>query len=286
MAVRVSRLQALFQPHAMTRHDHRHDPPLSEADIQAYADGLLTPERAAYLRDYLGNRPGEARRVAFYGRLNEQIQRTFRPADEPLPSRGPSMRSARTAPGRWFARRIEAVTRRPLRALLMLIAVLAASVIALSGWMVASQVSAQALNNAAVMALEQAAGAHYDAPATVPLKGAGVAVAPVMPASGALVSSTEAPDLASLGMRLVNHHVVNLGPLTSASEYIYLNAENQLVVLLTAPAWLTPAQPQWAARRVSTLRLLTWNAHHRRYVLAGVADTRGLMLAADLMTIH
>ena len=43
--------------------DPRHDPPLSETDIQAYADGFLTPERAAHLRLYLGKRPGEARRA-------------------------------------------------------------------------------------------------------------------------------------------------------------------------------------------------------------------------------
>ena len=45
----------------------------AEADIQAYADGTLTPDRAAFLQDYLGKDPAEARRVAFYGRLNAQI---------------------------------------------------------------------------------------------------------------------------------------------------------------------------------------------------------------------
>lgn len=65
--------------------DPRHDPPLSETDIQAYADGFLPPERAAHLRQYLGKRPGEARRVAFYGKLNQQIQDSFVPTDEPLP---------------------------------------------------------------------------------------------------------------------------------------------------------------------------------------------------------
>lgn len=63
------------------------DSPLSEADIQAYADGTLTPERAAFLRDYLGKDPAEARRVAFYGRLNAQIQQAFQTTDEPVPGR-------------------------------------------------------------------------------------------------------------------------------------------------------------------------------------------------------
>jgi anti-sigma factor RsiW len=67
--------------------DPRRDPPLSETDIQAYADGFLAPERAAHLRQYLGKRPGEARRVAFYGKLNQQIQNTFGPTSPCRPWR-------------------------------------------------------------------------------------------------------------------------------------------------------------------------------------------------------
>jgi anti-sigma factor RsiW len=54
---------------------------VSEADMQAYADGLLAPERAARVRSYLARRPDEARRVAFYGRLNVQMQSIFDTAD-------------------------------------------------------------------------------------------------------------------------------------------------------------------------------------------------------------
>ena len=71
----------------MTSTDVPPDSPLSEADIQAYADGTLTPERAAFLRDYLGKDPAEARRVAFYGRLNAQIQQAFQTTDEPATAR-------------------------------------------------------------------------------------------------------------------------------------------------------------------------------------------------------
>ena len=139
------------------------DPPLSETDIQAYADGFLAPERAAHLRQYLGKRPGEARRVAFYGKLNQQIQDAFVPTDEPLPllASGPAL--ARSGPGLWLERRTRAVTLRPLRALLALILVAALALLAASGWMAASQVSEEALNNAAVMALARAADGHLGA---------------------------------------------------------------------------------------------------------------------------
>jgi anti-sigma factor RsiW len=251
--------------------DPRHDPPLSETDIQAYADGFLEPERAAHLRQYLGKRPGEARRVAFYGKLNRQIQDAFLPTDEPLPAR-----ARRAAPGRsklvtWFERPMRAVMLRPWRALLGLVLAVALAPLAASGWMAASQVSEEALNNAAVMALARAADSHLGAATGAPQPGA--------PQPGA-------PNLAPIGMRLVSYRTLRLGPLARAAEYVYRNAEGQPVVLLVARSRSVSGQTQWSAQRVGTLRLLSWNAHHQRYVLAGAADAHGLMRAADFMTLR
>ncbi|VXC74068.1 Anti-sigma factor [Burkholderia sp. 8Y] len=50
---------------------------LSEADVQAFTDGLLASERAKSLHAYLASRPDEARRVAFYDRLNTQLRSMF-----------------------------------------------------------------------------------------------------------------------------------------------------------------------------------------------------------------
>ncbi|SAL29287.1 hypothetical protein AWB66_01754 [Caballeronia telluris] len=59
--------------------------PLSEADMQAFADGLLAPERAARVHAYLSRRPDEARRVAFCTRLNAQMRSVFRDLGESAP---------------------------------------------------------------------------------------------------------------------------------------------------------------------------------------------------------
>jgi anti-sigma factor RsiW len=267
--------------------DPRRDPPLSETDIQAYADGFLAPERAAHLRQYLGKRPGEARRVAFYGKLNQQIQNTFAPTDEPLPTLAPGPALARGIRGRWLERCMRAVTLRPLRALLVLILVAALALLAASGWMAASQVSEEALNNAAVMALAQASDGHLGAAAGSTHGGAS-APAPATTAAGTATASVapDAPDLARVGMHPVSYKTVKLGPLARADEYVYLNADDQPVVLLVARSRSATAPTQWSAQRVGTLRLLIWTAHHRRYVLAGTADARGLMRAADFMTMR
>ena len=298
----------------MKPNDPRRDPPLSETDIQAYADGLLAPERAAHLRQYLGKRPGEARRVAFYGKLNQQIQHAFLPTDEPLPALASSNAFARSVPGRWLGRRLRAARLRPLRALLALVLAAALALLAASGWMAASQVSDEALNNAAVMALAQASGGHFGAAvesaggvkaaagtapgsaggvkaragttATVASRSAMTAPAAATLAPAPLIAAPDAPDLSAAGMHLVSAQTRRLGPVARATEYVYLNAENQPVVLLVARSRSMTAQPQWSARRVGTLRLLSWSARQQRYVLAGAADAHGLMRAADLMTMR
>ncbi|EDZ97839.1 putative transmembrane anti-sigma factor [Burkholderia sp. H160] len=229
--------------------------PPTEDDIQACADGTLSPERAASLRDYLGKHPAEARRVAFYDRLNAQIQATFQTTKEP--ARGRIGRSHRQ-------RLLPQPAGRARRTLLALVA-LALMLIAVSGWLAAIQVSAQALDNAAVMALAEATARRFSQ------------------ASPTRVDPA-APDLDAIGLRLVEQRVLRLGPLQRARELIYLNGDQQPVVVLSAAAPLAREEPQWAARRIGDMRLLTWTARRQRFVVAGDARTHGLMRAADVMT--
>ncbi|CAB3803721.1 hypothetical protein LMG28614_05874 [Paraburkholderia ultramafica] len=241
----------------MTSTDVPADTPLSEADIQAYADGSLTPERAACLHDYLGKDPAEARRVAFYGRLNAQIQRAFQTTDEPAADRVDGSRSA-SRPAKPAGRP---------RKLVNTLVALALTLAAASGWLAATQVSAQALNNAAVMALAETAARPFSA-------------------ASPTRADPSAPELAAIGLRLVDRRVLPLGPFQRATEFIYLNGDNQPVVLMSTLALLAPAQPQWAARRIGEIRLLSWTAQRQRFVVAGEARTHGLMRAADAMTMR
>jgi hypothetical protein len=126
--------------------------------------------------------------------------------------------------------------------------------------MAATQIAPEALNDAAVMALMEAPGSHEDS------------------------AAVSAPDLTSVGMHPVGQRTRKLGPFAHATEYDYLNTEHQPIVLLKASAGTASAQPQWSAHRVGSLRLLVWSAHGERWVLAGKADARGLMRAADALT--
>jgi hypothetical protein len=256
------------------------------------------------LRNYLGKRPGEARRVAFYGKLNEQIQRSFGPTDEPPPTHAPAERWATGTAGKWLAWRGGAARLQTVRTSMALIFAAALVLVAASGWMAASQVSPEALNNAAVMALMQASGSHDGSAQPLADRSAGGGTVGAMAATATAPASAggqnpglaahqnppvldaSAPDLTGVGMHLISHRTLTLGPFTHATEYLYLNTEHQPIVLLKAAAWIARAQPQWSAHRVGSLRLLGWTAHGERYVLAGTADARGLMRAADALTMH
>jgi anti-sigma factor RsiW len=225
---------------------------LSESDIQAYADGLLDPLRAAIVRDYLNGRPDEAHRVAFYGRLNFQMQNFFHPWPDDMS---------------FSKRKIRAPLTR-IRTLLMGVAASGVLFILFFTALFATGVPQSALDNASVMALEQAM-ADQDGSASY-------ARAPDVLA--------HAPNLSSVGFHPTARRDRPVGWGLSATEYIYRNQGGVAVVLLEAPSILTRAQPQWTARRIGKSRLLSWVTQGKRYLLAGRANTSGLMRAADLLT--
>ncbi len=248
---------------------------MSEADIQAYVDGELTPERARRLRRYLRAEAGEARRVAFYDALNAQLRRRFPPADAAALRDAAGASDASGVSGAsdvWDASRAHASARTGARrALRVAFAALGVALTAAGGWLAAAQVAPPMLDDAAVMALIRA----QSAPAT------GAITQP-----GRAPADAGAPNLRAAGMRVVATETVALGPVARVLEYVYTNRDGQPVVLLCAWAWTARAQPQWRARRVGPLRLLAWTRGRRRYVLAGAARTHDLMRAADLLTLQ
>jgi len=80
--------------------------PITEADLHAYVDGQLTPERQREFEAYLGNRPDEAQRVQELRAQKRELRALFDPVlDEALPGR--LLRAARPRPAwhqqRWVA---------------------------------------------------------------------------------------------------------------------------------------------------------------------------------------
>ncbi|MEX3930243.1 anti-sigma factor [Paraburkholderia phymatum] len=237
------------------------DTPLTEADMQAFADGNLPPERAARVRKYLGLRPREAERIAFYRHLNMQMRDVFEGAfaQRIRASRADRAQTAnfRSRARRFFLQRVGVA--------LLGVALLVASV---SGWFFASRVSTEMLEATAVMALMRASVQRSG--------GAAVAVP----------NDPHAADLAPLGLKLVDVRTRRPNAFAHIDILDYRNADGDAVVLVSSWAPFAADKPHWFAQRVGDVRLLMWTADGKRYVLAGRATTHGLMRAADALTMR
>jgi anti-sigma factor RsiW len=79
--------------------------PVTEGDLQAYADGRLPESRRAAVEAWLATRPDEAERIAAYRRLAHEVRAAYDSMiSEPVPER-----LARAAARRSSARRVAAV---------------------------------------------------------------------------------------------------------------------------------------------------------------------------------
>ena len=80
--------------------------PVTEAELQAYVDWQLTPERQREIEAYLLRRPEEALRVEIYRAQKRELQALFNPVlDEPLPKR---LRAAAVPKNPWYLQRMAA----------------------------------------------------------------------------------------------------------------------------------------------------------------------------------
>ena len=80
--------------------------PVTEAELQAYVDRQLTPERQREIEVYLVARPEEAQRVASYRAHQIELRALFNPVlEEPLPHR---LRLAAAPRAPWYMQRMVA----------------------------------------------------------------------------------------------------------------------------------------------------------------------------------
>jgi hypothetical protein len=91
-------------------------------------------------------------------------------------------------------------------------------------------------------------------------------------------------QLTPIGLELIDTRSLRRGVFEHIDEYVYRNGEGETIALLTTADPLAADAPHWRARRVGDLRLLSWTLDGKRYVLAGHANTHGLMHAADALT--
>jgi anti-sigma factor RsiW len=80
------------------------DAPITEPELQAYADRRLDAERSAAVEAWLAERPDQAERIAEYRRIAEELRAAYDPVlDEPVPERLIRALSARARWSRYAA---------------------------------------------------------------------------------------------------------------------------------------------------------------------------------------
>ena len=80
--------------------------PMTEAELHAFVDGQLTPERQREIEAYLASRPDEAQRADIYRAQKRELRALFDPVlNEPLPQRVLDAARPRTP---WYLQRIAA----------------------------------------------------------------------------------------------------------------------------------------------------------------------------------
>ncbi|WP_186079543.1 anti-sigma factor family protein [Burkholderia gladioli] len=292
----------------------------SEQDVQAYADGRLAADREHSVSAYLARRPAEARRVAFYARVNAQLRNHF-PDDGlaaavlPL-SAAPAALSVPRAQSTPALAAVPASRRRASRLGYRLAAAALLALLAVAVLPRLLRVPDHRLDTAAYAMLlalpgiDPAMGRAAPSSAAAPAGGAANAStpaasqAPARPANpqrpaaaslaaGALAGSSlllasrpaprdAAPDLGAVGFHLAGARRLDIWPFASANAYVYRNAAGEPAVLV---AHGTPeGGGHWQARRIGGVRLLEWTSRAGQHiVIAGDAGTRGLMRAADLL---
>lgn len=231
------------------------EPIPTEQDMQAYADGRLAAERQASVFAYLARRPAEARRVAFYARVNAQLRASF-------PDDGQGIGPAVAA--------VAVIAPKPIRRPLRTVLAVAAAAIVAASLPTLARVPDHRLDAAAYDTLV-ALSAHASA----------------LPGTGASTPSPSTPldtvpDLSAAGFHIADTRRLEIWPFAGANAFVYRNAAGEPVVLVA------PGPPdgggRWQARRVGAARLLAWTSRAGQHiVIAGDARTRGLMRAADLL---
>lgn len=122
------------------------DHPVTEADLQAYADGKLAEERRAAVAGWLAAHPDDAERIESYRRIADELRSTYQGVlDEPVPER--LERALRSSP----ARRIAFVSAW---------VALGAALGGVAGWQLAMRQAPAPAADAAVALARRAAVAH------------------------------------------------------------------------------------------------------------------------------
>lgn len=257
-----------------------HTTPITEADLHAYVDGQLTPERAAQVQALLASRPDEQARVQAWAAQNALMQRLLGPvADEPLPLRLTLQPTARTVPWRGLAASVA-------------VAMVSALVSAGAAWSLRGAVDAQAarqamLNSPVVTAgngdltgfARRAAVAHvvYTPDVRRPVEvRADQEQALVTWLTKRMGTTVRPPALGPLGYELVGGRLLP-GEHGPVAQFMYATASGLRLTLYVTREVPGPDTTAFQFGRDGPVNVFYWVENHLGYAISAGADRAELM---------
>jgi len=247
--------------------------PVTEAQIQAFVDDRLTPEREAAVAAWLAQHEGEADRVRAYREQRDALRAGLAPVlDEPLPAAlDLRLRGAASARSPAFARPAVAAA----AAVLLMLG-------GAGGWALRGLDMPPTVGTAA---LAREAAASYMVYANDPARPVELAADQGAALDGWLSSRlarpVQAPDLSKAGLQLIGGRLVptEFGP---AGLYLYRDEAGQRVALYVRPMKVDGTH-RMTRREESGVPGWTWSDDGLGFGVFGAAPADDLHATADMV---
>lgn len=242
---------------------------ITEADLHAYVDGVLAPERRAEIDAYLALRPAEAQRLHAYAQQNSGLRALFDPVlAEPPPRR---------------------LTTPPARRAQPLLRYAAAALIALAGgatgWVLRGQDADAPAPPGAPALAHRAAVAHavYSPEQRHPVEvGAGQEAHLAAWLSKRLGAPVRAPGLSRLGYELIGGRLLpgDSGPV---AQFMYQDAGGRRLTLYVSAEQADNRESGFRFAREGRLNVFYWIDGKFGYALSAAVDKDELARIATLV---
>lgn len=240
--------------------------PVTEVELQAYADGRLSPERAADVAQHLAQHEEDARRVAAYRQINSRLHETF---DAWLTESVPE----RLLPG--GRRRFFQHWRRYAAALLLVAGG------GFAGWHLHDRIGGARAQSTQIARVAAVAHVVYSPEVRHPVEvGADQEEHLVRWLSKRLGASLKVPHLAPQGYALVGGRLLP-GERGPAAQFMYQDAKGQRLTLYVRVSSDARAPTAFRFAQENGVGVFYWLDGRMGYALSGEIDRSELLRVAD-----
>jgi anti-sigma factor RsiW len=241
--------------------------PVAEADLQAYADGLLPEERRAAVEAHLAAHPEDAENVRAWRELNMALRNAYAPVlEEPVPER-------------LRVRRVTAAA--PRSALAAGVVALGVALGGMGGWVARGAFEAQPLATAAFPRQAAIAHAVYSPEVRHPVEvGADEEEHLVRWLSKRLGTDLKSPKLGTLGYELVGGRLLT-GPMGPVAHFMFQDRRGTRLTLYVSRQRGDPRQTAFRFSQEDKVAVFYWIDGNYGYALSGEMTREALLRVAD-----